>query len=53
MFGHKKGKVEGGLKRSARAVLIGGLFTNEQAASYGLNDEASSWLYTEMQILFS
>jgi len=48
-FGYNKNTVKDGLKRSTRAVLIGGLFHHEHASSFGLNEEGSAWLYTEMQ----
>lgn len=48
-FGYKQTKVEEGLWRSTRAVLIGGLFHPEHVEQYGLSEEASAMLYTEMQ----
>jgi len=48
LFGYKQSKVEEGLRRSTRAVLIGGLFHPEHVEQYGLNEEASAMLYTEM-----
>ena len=49
LFGYKQNKVEEGLRRSTRAVLIGGLFHPEHVEQYGLSEEASAMLYTEMQ----
>jgi len=48
LFGYKQSKVEEGLRRSTRAVLIGGLFHPEHVEQFGLNEEASAMLYTEM-----
>lgn len=48
IFGYKQSKVEDGLRRSTRAVLIGGLFHPDHAEEFGLNKEASAFLYTEM-----
>lgn len=48
-FGYNKNRVEDGLKRSTRAVLIGGLFQHQDVSSFGLNKEGAAWLYTEMQ----
>lgn len=48
LFGYKKEKVEDGLRRSTRAVLIGGLFHPDHVEKYNLNKEASSWFYSEM-----
>jgi hypothetical protein len=50
IFGYKESKVGEGLRRSTRAVLIGGLFHTEDAEKYKLNEEASSMLYTEMLV---
>ncbi len=47
-FGYKQSKVEEGLRRSTRAVLIGGLFHPDHVEKYGLNEDASATLYTEM-----
>jgi len=49
LFGYKQSKVEEGLMRSTRSVLIGGLFHSDHVEKYGLNEEASAVLYTEMQ----
>ncbi len=48
LFGYKESKVEDGLRRSTRAVLIGGLFHQDHAEKFKLNKEATAWLYTEM-----
>ena len=35
------------LQRGTKAILVGGFFHAENADEYGLNEEASAWLYTE------
>jgi hypothetical protein len=47
-FGYKRNKVEEGLRRSTRAVLIGGLFHIDHVKQYRLNEDASAMLYSEM-----
>jgi len=48
MFGLSfKEKTTEALQRGTKAALTGGFFHYTQAQRFGLNDEATSWLYTE------
>ena len=48
MFGlSKKERAAEALRRGTKAVLIGGFFHVEHTEEFGLNDEASAWLFTE------
>jgi hypothetical protein len=48
MFGlSKKERAVEALQRGTKAVLIGGFFHVQDAEKYGLNKQASAWLYTE------
>lgn len=42
-----KGRAKEALQRGTKAILIGGFFHVQHAAEFGLNEQASSWLYTE------
>lgn len=46
-FGYKNA-VKEGIKKSTRAVLIGGLFHYTEAKSFGLNERGSAHLYAQM-----
>ncbi len=48
MFGlSKKEQATEALQRGTKAILIGGFFHVQHAEEYGLNEQASAWLYTE------
>lgn len=48
MFGlSKKERATEALQRGTKAILIGGFFHVQHAEKYGLNEQASAWLYTE------
>jgi hypothetical protein len=48
MFGlSKKERATEALQRGTKAILIGGFFHVQHAEQYGLNEQASAWLYTE------
>lgn len=47
-FGYKESEVEDSLRRSTRAVLIGGIFHTDHAEQFKLNKEATAYIYTEM-----
>lgn len=49
LFGYKKDKVEEGLRRSTKAVLIGGIVHIDDVEKLKLNEEASAELYAESQ----
>lgn len=48
MFGlSMKERAKEALHRGTKAVLIGGFFHVQHAEEFGLNEQASAWLYTE------
>lgn len=50
MFGLTlKERAEEALKRGTKAVLVGGFFHVNDAERFGLNEDATSYLYTEAQ----
>ncbi|WP_250520397.1 hypothetical protein [Caballeronia sp. NCTM1] len=47
MFGSERRKAKDVTRRGTLAIMTGAYLHHSQVATYGLNDDASSWLYSE------